>query len=66
MAVEPWIPHVPQVPRVPRLYRAPIVYGSPLEILATLGWALVGLVVVALVWTPIILAAAWAYRRLHH
>lgn len=51
--------------RIPRM-RAPIVYGSPLEVLVTLGWALLALAVIVLVWTPIILAAAWVYRRLHH
>lgn len=51
-------------PRVPRL-RAPIVYGSPLEILATLGWSLLGLAIVAAFWMPTILAGVWVYRRLH-
>jgi hypothetical protein len=46
--------------------RAPIVYGSPHEILATLGWLLLGLIVAALCWAPIILAGVWLYRRFHH
>lgn len=46
--------------------RAPIVYGSPLEILTTLGWALLAMLIVAIVWSPIILAAVWLFRRLHH
>lgn len=54
-----------RVPRVPRLYRAPIVYGSPREILAAVGWTLLALIVVAAFWAPIILAAIWLFRRLH-
>jgi hypothetical protein len=52
-------------PRVPRLHCAPIVYGSPREILAAIGWTLLALAVVAACWMPIILAAIWLFRRLH-
>lgn len=54
-----------QAPRVPRL-RAPIVYGSPREVLATLGWALLALAVVVLVWSLILFPLVWLFGRLHH
>lgn len=52
-----YAPHVP---------RAPLVWGSAAELFAALGATLVILIILALTWAPIILATAWAYRRLHH
>ena len=50
----------PQPPRIPRKQ------SSAVSELVTLGYVLIALAVLALVWTPILLAAAWLYRRLHH
>ncbi|HEX5461910.1 MAG TPA: hypothetical protein VFX20_18240 [Steroidobacteraceae bacterium] len=46
--------------------RAPVVYGSPLEILRSLGWLLLILAIFTAAWWPIIRAGVWLFRRLHH
>lgn len=49
----------------PSIPRAPLVWGTAADLLAALGTTLVLLTILALLWAPIILAAAWAFRRLH-
>lgn len=45
---------------------APIVWGSAADVLGALLATLVGVLVVAALWAPIILAGVWLFRRLHH
>lgn len=50
----------------PRVARAPREWGGAADVLGALGATLIGLIVVALVWAPIIYAGVWLCRRLHH
>lgn len=48
----------------PRVPRKPTAWGA--GELAVFGYVIVGLLVLVALWTPIILAGAWVYRRLHY